>query len=57
MDSHLPFDADEPPDPEERALLAMISVGLDGGEGAGYESVDEFAPDFLLQLDSLPPAD
>ena len=57
MDSHLPFDADEPPDLEERALLAMISVGLDGGEGAGYESVDEFAPDFLLQLDSLPPAD
>ena len=55
MDSHLPTDPDEAPDLEERELLAMISVGLDGGEGPDYESVDEFAPDFLLQLDTLPP--
>ena len=57
MDSHLPADPDDLPDPEERALLAAINVGLDGGEGPRYEGVDEFAPDFLLQPDALPPAD
>ena len=44
--------SDDPPDQDEAALLAAITVALDGGDGPHSASVDEFAPEFLLQLDT-----
>jgi hypothetical protein len=45
-------EAPNSPEQEEAELLASITAGLDGGEEKRYQSVDEFAPEFLLGLDA-----